>query len=492
MKWPGCVDRRECIKCGGGFAEAEAQNGTPTSQREAHGISKEIGTGGMNDEAGWTQQSRGKRRMGTLNNQSGNKVAWVGFAGLAQTVVERLLREGERRDEDQESSRLSLSKKLADMRHILGGECAGEDMHEDTMKKALELVIIIEKRIVEAGGATSELRGQVNMARSYLSCKREDRAGRHESEWEALIRSMIACDVTGPDWLGTGEDSQELKERRELTKQLKGPWKALIEEMEQVRMRWKEWSIKEVTRRNNMEKGRETLRLIMRAWREVADGVQAGAAKWDGRWEEAEKNDRGCALGRKLKFKTGGGCDWKTEEGWQTRMVLSYQRLVKAGKVQHNRKKNDAWCDMERKRKQVKAQTGWGMDIMSREEVFKWADESEVQEESQDRKCPITSGAAAALIRKRSREMVENFAKPIYAEIKFHTKKINKIIPKIAATSSSRDLLTIDETTEKQERKPSVRDYRDRSLKYTAKSYKIMVIYLGAGGDRKQETKGIG
>ena len=337
MKWPGCVDRRECITCRGGFAEIKVECFTPTSKRESHGISKELGTGGMTDETGWVQNSRGKRRMGTLNNQGGNKVAWVGFAGLAQTVVEKLIREGEWRDEDQDSSKLPLSNKLADLRHILGGECTGGDMHEDTMKKVLEIVTIIEKRIVEAGGATSELRGQVNMARSYLSCRREDKAGRPDSEWEAL-RSMIACDVTGPEWLGMGEDNKEIKERRELTKDLVGPWIALLEEMEQVRIRWKECSIKEVTRRNNMEKGRETLRLIMRAWREVADGVKAGATKWDGRWEEAEKNNIGCTLSRKLKFKEGGS-DWKTEEGWQTRMVLTYQRLVKAGKVQHNRKK---------------------------------------------------------------------------------------------------------------------------------------------------------
>ena len=53
---------------------------------------------------------------------------------------------------------------------------------------------------------------------------------------------------------------------------------------------------------------------------DVADGVQAGAAQWDGRRDsEAEENDLGCTLGRKLWFK-GGGSDWKTEEGWQTRM----------------------------------------------------------------------------------------------------------------------------------------------------------------------------
>ena len=145
---------------------------------------------------------------------------------------------------------------------------------------------------------------------------------------------------------------------------------------------------------------------------------------------------------------------------------------------------------MEQKRKQTKAQTGWGIDISSREEIFKWADETEVQEESQGRKCPITSGAAAAIIRKRSREMAKDYTKPIYVETKFQIK--NSDFKKISKNDENGR--TVDETIGGSEKgkKQSGRDHRDRSLKYTGKSYKIMITFLGAGGDRKQETKGIG
>ena len=162
---------------------------------------------------------------------------------------------------------------------------------------------------------------------------------------------------------------------------------------------------------------------------------------------------------------------------------------------------------MEQKRKQAKAQTGWGIDIISKEQVFKWAEESEVQEKSQDKKCPITSGAAAAITRKRTREMAEDYSKPNYAETKFHIKKIE--ITKLGATlkirsgSSSHNNPSaprsdgVNEKGNTEEKQPDrdhrdARDHRDRSLKYTGTSYQNMLTFLGAGGDRKQETKGIG
>ena len=74
--------------------------------------------------------SRGKRRLGTIEKNKENRFAWVGFAGLQQTVVEKLVREGGRRDEDEISSTLPLSRNLADLRHMLGGECDRQDVQD--------------------------------------------------------------------------------------------------------------------------------------------------------------------------------------------------------------------------------------------------------------------------------------------------------------------------------------------------------------------------
>ena len=64
---------------------------------------------------------RGKRRLGVA--EDGGSARWAGFAGLARTVVEALVDEGGRRDEDIESSKAMVANRLADMRHVLGGEC---------------------------------------------------------------------------------------------------------------------------------------------------------------------------------------------------------------------------------------------------------------------------------------------------------------------------------------------------------------------------------
>ena len=44
-------------------------------------------------------------------------------------------------------------------------------------------------------------------------------------------------------------------------------------------------------------------RLLMRAWREVTDDVQAGAAKFDGRWAQRGNNGIAFRLAERLHFK---------------------------------------------------------------------------------------------------------------------------------------------------------------------------------------------
>ena len=57
--------------------------------------------------------------MGGQAGTHEHKNVWTGFAGVAQTTVERLLREGGARDED--ATAAPLADKLATLQHIVGG-----------------------------------------------------------------------------------------------------------------------------------------------------------------------------------------------------------------------------------------------------------------------------------------------------------------------------------------------------------------------------------
>ena len=106
---------------------------------------------------------RRMRRLGKVTTRDGHE-EWVGFAGLARTTVERLLRAGAHTSEDVAASATTTqSHTLATVRHVLGGECAKLDMSgvRDTVRA-------LERRVVQAGGAVSELRALVSTARAYV------------------------------------------------------------------------------------------------------------------------------------------------------------------------------------------------------------------------------------------------------------------------------------------------------------------------------------
>jgi hypothetical protein len=117
----------------------------------------------MVDETGWAPNMRGKRRLGVA--EDGGSARWVGFAGLARTVVEALVDEGGRRDEDIESSKAMVANRLADMRHVLGGECENAVSTEQGVADLREHLSNAEKAVVRHGGATSELRERLATAR---------------------------------------------------------------------------------------------------------------------------------------------------------------------------------------------------------------------------------------------------------------------------------------------------------------------------------------
>ena len=109
----------------------------------------------------WTSGGRAKRRLGTLHTPDAPP-RWVGFAGLARTVTERLIQEGATRDED----RAALSPRshtLATVRHVLGGECTASNV-----QPLLSAVLQIETFIRREGGTGSALHETVAAARAQL------------------------------------------------------------------------------------------------------------------------------------------------------------------------------------------------------------------------------------------------------------------------------------------------------------------------------------
>lgn len=401
---PGCVDWRACSRCGGGLQQcdgaADADGWILVQHRRAR---RDGEPGRAMDSDGWVAGTRGKRRLGVAEEAGGR---WVGFAGLARTTVERLVADGAQRDEDEASSREPLADRLADLRHVLGGGCEGAEGSEKTVREMLGLVAEMERAVVRAGGAASELRALVTRARGYLEGDAQARAARPEEEWEAL-RGLIACYVPAPDWdwaVG-GSASAEREARLAFEKRLIAPWHGLLEGASQLRLQWKEAAAREVSRREQMEAGRGMLRVLVRAWREVCDDVRASAAQFDQRWQAVQAaaaaagGDAGahdCALARRLKFACSGSA-WATEAGWQVRVLLAWQRLVRAGVVRRARQRSPVWRQQRQQhlRRRVHASTG-AEGIASSVTHFDHGREEQIAAER-----AVSSGAAAVLARRR-------------------------------------------------------------------------------------------
>lgn len=168
-------------------------------------------------------------------------------------------------------------------------------------------------------------------------------SGGGASEWEAL-RGVIACNVPAP--IGIGPSEAPLPRRRKRgsisrsgsrrrgTESYKWPANCGCCGRRGRQRKWhgeKRWRVV----------GRGILRVLLRAWREVSDGVPAGAAVWDGRWNAATQHD--CLLARRLVFSDGCDVTWWTDGGWQVQMLLTWQRLVRAGVVRAARRRSSRW-----------------------------------------------------------------------------------------------------------------------------------------------------
>ena len=191
--------------------------------------------------------------------------------------------------------------------------------------------------------------------------------------------------------------------------------------------------------------------MILRAWREVTDDVQAGAAKWDQRWGEVQRyhtNTREtytcpcnlhttnrAAFWRHLQTCVQAASPssanatrptqirlmhhtlaqrldltrptiWHTEQGWRARVLFTWQRLVRAGRVRKTRRGSDMWQQAERNRMahitnqyrdQMQQEGDWVMDNTHiRGQRYDWHAQADAQRHHQG----ATSGAAAIIARR--------------------------------------------------------------------------------------------
>ena len=317
----GCGGRVACVAC--------------TQSGRAAAVA---GTKRADTERAWAAGARARRRLGPVDE--GGSSRWVGFAGLAQTTVERLLRLGDEDTADKHVSNLPPAEVQADARHVLGGECPSVLYAAEDAAKASASLRGMLRCVASAGGQASTLFSQLAAAEAYISAPAGTRALKPEDEWRAYQR-VVAGDLDRPDWpMGDGDAHAAASEREVLARRLA---ECIVEGVgmscAHMQRGWRDASRPVVEWRERREAGRGLMRVCLRAWREVADGVQAGAAAFEQRWRREED----CALARRLVIGSAAQQRWGEAEWLAARRVLTWMRLVRAGAVHRARSQNPAW-----------------------------------------------------------------------------------------------------------------------------------------------------
>ena len=357
---PGCVNRRLCTVCGGGLGDSSKRPGpTPALARAAHASRDDGLPGRANRDAGWCEGTRLRRRLGTLDGSDPQQpLRWAGFAGLHQTVVERLLRgdDGSERGTGAADAEV-LTMPIADVRHVLGGTCAVGGAYASAQTQLTAAVRRLRVGIEASGGRGSELWHLVQLASGYLRSASDRRGEATLDEGWVALRRLMACDAPKPDWAAQGEtDAAVEAQRKQIDVELTALWGELLVEAQTLRIAWQESSAGEVRRRADMEACRGVLRTLLRAWREVTDDVRAGAATFDQRWR-ARHDD--APLARRLRFGEGSSGLWWSAAGWRVRMLLAWVRLVHAGHVRKARRQSARWCERVRRGRQSALSLAW-------------------------------------------------------------------------------------------------------------------------------------
>jgi len=216
----------------------------------------------------------------------------------------------------------------------------------DTIYKSIEDDLAFARRAVEnAGGRGSRLWRALTEAGMYCAGNHAARRAKPRESWEAM-RAVLSYNLPKPDW-----EEGLAGEGTPLTKCVLVALGGVNRNMEELKTAWCTGTAPEVKRRERFENGRGTLRTILRAWREVTDGVPANAAKWDQRWKEAESDVGGCKLAMRVRFQEGDGVKYYAEEAWLARLLLTWMRLCRAGKVAVARRGSAKWREAERERR---------------------------------------------------------------------------------------------------------------------------------------------
>ena len=159
----------------------------------------------------------------------------------------------------------------------------------------------------------------------------------------AAYHRIVAGDLDPPDWpvRGASDASDEGRARKELADEL-GPMAISVgQHCADLVFGWRDAAAAEVARRQRREQGRELVRLCMRAWREVCDGVRPFTAEFDQAFSRGT-----CSLARRVAFVPPGEGASRWPAGvWPAVFVLEWMRLVRAGTVRRARRRSPAWLE---------------------------------------------------------------------------------------------------------------------------------------------------
>ena len=326
------------------------------------------------------------------------RTRWVGFAGLQQTTVERLMREDAHGNENARTTERASDATLADARHVWGGECSHMSIEEE-VREAARVVHGMQRMVAAAGGRSSSLMQQLTLCHTYLSAGPEQRRMQGPEAWDALMR-LIAGDVDAPDWSLTyeGEGDAETQARDALADRLAKAIIAAGEWPVAAQAHWQRQAAREMAWREGVDGARETLRVCIRAWRELSDGTRAGTAAWEQRWARSLVGSGECALASRLVFGVRAA-RIRAPEGGMVRVLMEWMRLVRAGVVRETRRRSVAWRAIDTAWRSRLAHVGFEGGLPhSYSPQFSWGCEQVIMQER-----GVGSGAAAVLARRRKR-----------------------------------------------------------------------------------------
>jgi len=256
--------------------------------------------------------------------------------------------------------------------------------------------------VAMAGGRASSLMEQLGLAHSYIDGSIAQRVMAPDDSWEAYLR-VASGDLDRPDWTvaGTGASARESERAlKELAGTLAGYAVGVGGCMLRCLNGWERKAAGVVDRRAEIEESREWLRLVFRGWRELTDGVPAHAAAFEQRWQRGQ-----ATLAAQLAFPAGGGAAARlaaTVEGSPLLALFGYMRLVRAGIVRAERRRQGAWLRMRE---------GWGLSLARvhheghMPNTFSdWRELADLRERGRlERALGCTAGASAQLVRRKRR-----------------------------------------------------------------------------------------